>query len=410
MIAVAIDAITANHIRALITNGVREGRTIEYKQALPGNSDNDKKEFLADVSSFANASGGDLIFGVTATNGVPTGATGLQGADLDKEMLRLDSVLRDAIAPRILGIRMQPIEGLDNGPGLVLRVARSWSGPHMVTFRSSSRFFGRSSAGKFQMDVDELRSAFALSGDLPERIRAWRDDRIAKVIADETPVPLIGGAKMILHLVPLDSFGSPQRIGAIDFLERESQTGFAPVGAGGSSHRLNLDGLLTYGGRSKDDPENREHFYCQVFRSGRIETVHAEGVHAGIGGERDGTPMIGSTWYEKAVLESVARYLRVLATVDVNPPILVLLTFCGVKDWCLAADMRFMRHIRLIDRDLLLLPEVLIEELPRDLPRLLRPTFDALWNACGLAQSLNYDEKGNWCMGTLCGVPTEIAK
>ena len=64
MISKNIDQIIENDLKALIDNSVLEGKTIEYKQSLPSNSDSDKKEFLADISSFANASGGDLIYGI----------------------------------------------------------------------------------------------------------------------------------------------------------------------------------------------------------------------------------------------------------------------------------------------------------------------------------------------------------
>jgi predicted HTH transcriptional regulator len=64
MIQIPFDRIDKTHIESLVTNEVPEGRTIEYKQALPGGNDVAKKEFLADVSSFANASGGDLLYGV----------------------------------------------------------------------------------------------------------------------------------------------------------------------------------------------------------------------------------------------------------------------------------------------------------------------------------------------------------
>ncbi|MCK5240903.1 ATP-binding protein [bacterium] len=49
----------------MISNQIQESRTIEYKESLPGNSDQDKREFLADISSFANAAGGDLLYGIT---------------------------------------------------------------------------------------------------------------------------------------------------------------------------------------------------------------------------------------------------------------------------------------------------------------------------------------------------------
>jgi len=61
--------IKKSDIDALLATGVAEGRTIEYKLTLPGNTDQDKKEFLADISSFANAAGGDLLYGVAAPEG-----------------------------------------------------------------------------------------------------------------------------------------------------------------------------------------------------------------------------------------------------------------------------------------------------------------------------------------------------
>jgi predicted HTH transcriptional regulator len=64
MINKDIDQITEEDLQVLIDNAVSESKIIEYKQLLPGKNDPDTKEFLADISSFANASGGDLIYGV----------------------------------------------------------------------------------------------------------------------------------------------------------------------------------------------------------------------------------------------------------------------------------------------------------------------------------------------------------
>ena len=70
MINKHFDKIDFNYLKQLQNNAVAENKTLEYKQKLPTNDDAGKKEFLADVSSFANASGGDLIFGVTEETGV----------------------------------------------------------------------------------------------------------------------------------------------------------------------------------------------------------------------------------------------------------------------------------------------------------------------------------------------------
>jgi hypothetical protein len=82
---------------------VAERKTVEYKAALPTNADDSKKEFLADVSSFANASGGNLIFGIEAKDGVPTKVSGLDVPSADAAVLRLDNMVREGIRERIPG-------------------------------------------------------------------------------------------------------------------------------------------------------------------------------------------------------------------------------------------------------------------------------------------------------------------
>jgi hypothetical protein len=48
MIPNQLNAVTEADRQALISNGVAEGRTLEYNCELPGNGDSDKKEFLGE--------------------------------------------------------------------------------------------------------------------------------------------------------------------------------------------------------------------------------------------------------------------------------------------------------------------------------------------------------------------------
>ncbi len=59
-----LEAIDAAALARLVADRVPEGRHLEYKETLPGDSERDKREFLADISAFANSAGGDLIYGV----------------------------------------------------------------------------------------------------------------------------------------------------------------------------------------------------------------------------------------------------------------------------------------------------------------------------------------------------------
>jgi len=94
MIGKNIDRITEEDLQSLV-DGVVERKTLDYKQALPGNSDEDKVKFLADVSSFANASGGDLLYGIVEDRdtGLPEKLEGFAAENIDQEILRLGNMV-----------------------------------------------------------------------------------------------------------------------------------------------------------------------------------------------------------------------------------------------------------------------------------------------------------------------------
>ena len=158
MIPKPINNVAAADIDDLVRNKVPETRTIEYKRELPGSTDSDKREFLADVSSFANTAGGDLLFGVAEMEGLPTKVIGVQSADLDAEISRLDSIIRSGLDPRIRS-SVRSIN-CNNGSVVLIRIEESWFGPHRVIFRGHDKFYARHSTGKYPLDVSELRQAF----------------------------------------------------------------------------------------------------------------------------------------------------------------------------------------------------------------------------------------------------------
>ena len=73
-----LEDITRATLQALVTDAVRERKTVEYKRdAWDLRSDKGKKEFLADVVSFANASPSSAVgrdFGLSAARQPSNGA------------------------------------------------------------------------------------------------------------------------------------------------------------------------------------------------------------------------------------------------------------------------------------------------------------------------------------------------
>jgi Putative DNA-binding domain len=192
-------------LKALIASGAAESRTIDYKRTAYGGAHADYSEFLADASSFANTSGGDLVLGVDATNGIPTAVTPLT-IEMDSEKLRLEQISRGGLQPRIASIEFHPVPIQAGGNVLIVRIPRSYNPPHRVIRQGSNRFWARSAAGKYEPDVNELRTLFKAGPQLADRIRNFRLDRIAKIAAGQAPLQLLNRGILILHMIPLSAF------------------------------------------------------------------------------------------------------------------------------------------------------------------------------------------------------------
>lgn len=120
-----------------------------------------------------------------ATNGIPTAITALT-MPMDPEILRLEHVARGGLQPRIANIAFYPVPIRGGGNVLIIRVPRSYNPPHRIIRQGSNRFWARSAAGKYEPDINELRTFFNAGPQLADRIRNFRFDRIAKIAAGQT--------------------------------------------------------------------------------------------------------------------------------------------------------------------------------------------------------------------------------
>jgi len=138
----------------------RECKTLEFKAELPQKSGSELVPFIAGVSSLANTAGGDFVLGVVARDGVATAIPGVAVPNLDAEKLRLEQALANGVEPRLPRIDVEAVACGDGQYVLIVRVPRSWVGPHRV--KANNQFYGRNSGGKYPLVVGELRNAFVL--------------------------------------------------------------------------------------------------------------------------------------------------------------------------------------------------------------------------------------------------------
>lgn len=387
--------LTEADLLSLIEDRESEGKTLEYKLELPGGNDNGKKEFLYDTTSLANTRGGYLIFGMAEAAGVATDLVGIDGINPDQEILRLEQILRTGVRPAINGVETVKIDLANGKVAIVMRIPRSWNPPHQVTFQNAFRFYGRDTNGKYQLDVDELRSVFAISASIADRMREFRADRASKIASGDTPVAPLAGGSLVLHVVPFSAFGTAPAFP----LDRAEPSEFPPIGNRQSRRaQITFDGLLM---TSNDaGPPEDQRAYVQVLRTGAVEAVAPS---LASGPKRDSLQL---PKLEAHLVTSAARYISSLSRLGVEPPIAVFASLVGVAGMKLLQDNfgsfpSDIPHV-VLERDQLHFLETVLTTAPnnpREVGKLLQATLNHLANAAGLRTSRSFDSFGEFVGG-----------
>lgn len=386
MLAKPLDKITLEDLKALL--GIaHESKTLEFKSQLSGKDAN--LALLKGVSGFANTGGGDFLIGMEAKDGVAHAISGIALSDIDTEKQRLENVLQAGLEPRLPRIDIHPIPCSDGHFVLLIRVPYSWIGPHRVI--SNNVFYGRNSASTYPLAVSELRSAFGFGEAAADRVRDFRTGRLARIGAGETPVPLEGRAVTVLHLVPLPTVASRRSIDS--FAELRRGTHFPlPMGHHGNiGHpQINLDGVFnTHSGQGAGVEG-----YVQLFRNGAVEGVCVMSL------DDKGKPYVTDKRFGNMIVGSARQYLGVLNNLNLGYPVLAMLSFCGAP----GAMMRYSNDLgggayyqsKSLRDEVIAFPEAVIESVSVDMPALLRPTLNIVWNAFGLDCCNMYDGAGVW--------------
>jgi hypothetical protein len=386
-------------LRELIADKEAEGKTLDYKRDLVGEGDTEKKEFLYDVSSFANTQGGHLVFGMEEKNGEAVNLIGLADIDPDQKILRLEQMLRDGIRPPIIGIQSVRIPLSGGKVAIVMRIPKSWNPPHQVTYQKAFRFYARDTNGKYQVDVDELRSIFSLSGMIAERIRAFRVERLAKITAGDTPVPLLSGGNLVLHVVPFSAFAVGTSFPLQEAVRQPNKfpTLFDPRTLG---HQITFDGLLMTS--NLHAPPAPQRAYTQVLRVGAVEAVASSLAYEQ---GRLILPQLGTL-----IVHYARVYAASLHTIGVEPPMAIFASLLNVKGMRPLQD--FIGNALPEDLPSVTLAvdqfhfvETRFETVPaddNDTARRLRVTLDHLTNTAGLASSPYFDAMGNYTLKPAC--------
>jgi hypothetical protein len=394
MIDKPIKQIAEADIQALIDNKVPESKTLDYKEAAIGNSDKDKRDFLADVVAFANTSGGDLILGVAEKrddSNLPTGypnvICGLGALNEDDEIRRLDAMIRTGIAPRVEVSHKRISTTV--GDVWIVRVPQSWNSPHQITAQNASRFYARQNRNNYIMDVEQIREAFRRSESTVDRIRTLRQHRIDTIVKGHSPMQGLINPTIVTHVISIKSAGSP----LIDAARIRQAYESKHFQTNNNLRRVNLDGCYCGWSPTRGIPKR----YSHLFRHGFVEIVNGE--VAEMSGPQTLLPIAN---IHNTLFHGISWAFQVLSLVEIGTPYIIGISVLNVSNRYVPSSQSSMfdpSGVGYIDRTNVVLPEIVVDSTPMDPPsisKLMRGTLDELWQSAGYSECPYFNEQGDY--------------
>lgn len=369
MINKPIESITADDLEALVANEVAEGRLFEIKRQLPGRSDGDRREFAADVTAFANAQGGDIVFGIEEARGAAAAVCGVTAENREEELRRLESILLNCVDPRIPGLAWRWVERQGADPVLVVRIPASPIAPHSVAISDTVRFHRRHNNRRSEMDVQELREAFTASEALPTRLRALHFDAVDMVARNDLPTGLGREPKAVLSLIPTTYFQEARE------LEVLPGNALMPVRPQGRVDTVEMvEGVLT-----DSVPANHDGIrgIAITYRGGRIETAWTIGRMVDEL-RRDAARLVWPTRFDHGLIDGVLSGAGLLQRLGMTGPWTVHVTLLDIKSYELVLNNQHVSAPAW--RDQVILPSLRSDRLDE---AALLPLRRAFWLAFG---------------------------
>jgi hypothetical protein len=372
-----------------------ESQTLDFKRSLPGTEDKAKHEFLKDVAAFANASGGDLVFGIQESAGHADHIVPIQiAADpIDATKRRLGQVLDGGLEPRVDGVVMHAVPVKAGGYVLIVRVPASFQRPHRSRVANHWQWPVRAETHIVDLTYDQIRDAFDRSATIAERARRFRDERLTGVLTGTTGRPLRAGPRLVVHLIPLASIAgkaSPD----VRTLYHAGYQEFMFPDWGGATRSFNLDGLVVYPGK------HAAHIaYTQVFRTGAMETVRWVGsLHAQDKVDQETIP---SGVASGLLRDALTKFLAAAGRWNIAGPAIAAAALLDIGKFQFWYQPRgYFTQRNASDRSNIILPEVWIEELSavENPDTIARPLLDTLWQSFDMERCAFYDAHDNWAM------------
>jgi predicted HTH transcriptional regulator len=183
-----LENITEKDLREMVIQREQESQVLEYKREPYKRNDEETREMLRDITSIANAFGGDLLIGMEED--ADEAALQLIGIrNPEEESQRIVSSCLSNISERIDGLRIHPVLLQDGSSVLVVRIPRSLRAPHMITFRGLNQFWIRHDRQKSPMSIHEIKDTCLKIEGLMEKLERFLVTRREAILEDIGNIP-----------------------------------------------------------------------------------------------------------------------------------------------------------------------------------------------------------------------------
>lgn len=391
-----LEEITEIDIQRLIDNGVREGRTLDFKSAQTFTRDgrltpDEKAKLAEDVCAFANAFGGDLVIGLEpfekaeGDSAVAKAIVPVQVTNLDAMLLDLVNSLRDALEPQLATLHAHPVPVASGGHVIVIRVGPSPSAPHRVVRKGGGHFFMRNSVGKEPMDIHAIRTAFAYAEGLTQRALAFRESRLAALRERRSQVSLPQGPLLVVHLIPVLSLTRSDEHSIEDLKTAAQHLLRAQPGANLLGRvATNFEGVIC---TSNLDQQGQHYAFAQIFRDGCIELV---GTALTLERGEPAKPTIFPQQYELSLVQhDLPVSLQALETLGIPAPAYLCVSLLNIHRRQIEISTRHGPGYQTLPAHLvdIVSAPVYLDAFDVELATMVGPALDPLWNAVGIDHS-----------------------
>lgn len=269
---------TIHDVQSFIDNKVPETAILDYKRECKLGAEQDKTEFIYDVTAFYNTEGGCIVFGLEEekdeagkNTGIPKlPTTPINVLNYDQLKLQIEDCIKQTTSPSIVNLAFSPLFEIEGSNMFILGIPKSTNLPAMVTYKWSGRFYKRKSTGKYQVDTYELSDLFTRNLIAQNEVMAFVRQRREEVLNDIFWPQISSENGLLMHIVPVSHFH--------EIIKEFSETAFRnnaisllkPPGSEGYDYRYCFEGLHTY--ISLQRPDITVTRYALLFRNGAIES------------------------------------------------------------------------------------------------------------------------------------------